>query len=320
MASALSHFSKILQIPGTGVPRLLAISVGCLISALTFNCRQNSELLRSNAVQPRVISFAPSITETIYALGAQNHLVGVTNFCTYPPEAKALPKVGGYIDPNYEQILRLKPDVAIMLREHKQLITFLEQHNIKTVQIFNENISGILQSFSQIGRACTVPSRGDSLAEYVDSVLKTPFPSIKRHPRILCCVGREKPGSGAIGKVFLAGERTFYSELIYRAGGENACGDSVFSYPSYAAEGIIQLAPDIIIDLMASVKSTDPEIVKADWSSLSMIPAVKNGFVYALTGDYVSIPGPRISQIFNELHRCVSDWAAKDLQEQTWRP
>ncbi|MBN1577920.1 MAG: ABC transporter substrate-binding protein [Chitinispirillaceae bacterium] len=265
-------------------------------------------MLRLNTPKPRIISFAPSITETIYALGAQEHLVGVTDFCTYPPEAVQLPRVGGYINPNYEQILSLKPDITILLKEHGSLIAFLEQHKIGVVKIDNENLAGIFSSISRIGAACGLKERGDSLAAGIESAMKMTTVSLSRKPKILFCVGRDKPGSGTIGKVFLAGPRTFYSELIMRLGGENAVSDSVFAYPSVAGEGIIHLVPDIIIDVMASNKLMDPSKVSADWNELGMLPAVKLGAVYAITGNYISIPGPRIVKIFNDLHRCINDW------------
>ena len=128
---------------------------------------------------------------------------------------------------------------------------------------------------------------------------------------MLFCVGRDKPGSGTVGKIFLAGPQTFYSELILRAGGVNAFSDSLVPYPSVAGEGIIHLMPDIIIDLMAANKSLDPQRVSTDWKELDMLPAVKLGAVYALSGTYVSIPGPRIVEIFNDLHRCISDWNSR---------
>ncbi len=288
-----------------------------LLCSFCCNCKKNSDLLRLNAEKPRIISFAPSITETVFALGGEEHLVGVTDFCTWPPAAISLPKVGGYINPNYEQILSLKPDIAILLKEHGSLFAFLEQHKIKIVRINNENIAGILQSISQIGTACGLKERGDSLAAAIDSSIKTTILSESSKPRVLFCVGRDKPGSGTIGKVFCAGPRTFYSELIVQAGGENTVSDSILAYPSIAGEGIIRMAPDIIIDVMASTKSMDPAKVSADWDELDMIPAVKLGAVYALTGNYVSIPGPRIVEIFNDLHRCISDWRARITRGNT---
>ncbi|MBN1759169.1 MAG: ABC transporter substrate-binding protein [Chitinispirillaceae bacterium] len=269
---------------------------------------------RSEIPAPRIISFAPSITETIFALGAQEHLAGVTDFCFWPPEAKRLPKVGGYIDPNFEQIVRLKPDVAILLKEHGALIEFLTKHKVRIVRIDNENISGIFNSISLIGDACGVPDQADSLIKTMSKSLHGRAPYCSRKPRILFCVGRDKPGSGTIGSVFCAGPKSFYSELIDYAGGENAFTDTLFAYPSVAGEGIIHMAPDIIIDAMASNKSMDSESVGGDWNELDMVPAVKIGAVYPLTGTYVSIPGPRITDICKDIRKCIEDWQTRSAR------
>ncbi len=282
-----------------------------IIFASLCKCQKNNKLYRTQTPGSRIVSFAPSITETIFALGLQQHLVGVTNFCSYPEEARKLPKVGGYVDPNYEQILLLKPDIAFLLKEHEKLIGFLEKYHVRTVTIDNHSIGSILNSFSLIAEECGIKDRGDSLKEVIVSVLKTGPGRLPRVPRVLFCVGRDKPGTGIIGKVFCAGPRSFYSELITAAGGENAVDDSGFIYPSFAGEGIITMEPDIVIDAMASNKSLDPVEVCADWSVFSMLPAVKLGAVYALTGSHISIPGPRIVEIYRDLHRCFGDWNSR---------
>ena len=66
----------------------------------------------------RVVALAPSITETLFALGLGEKVTGVTRFCTYPPEVQLVTKVGGFLDPNYEVIASLKPDLVVLLPEH----------------------------------------------------------------------------------------------------------------------------------------------------------------------------------------------------------
>ena len=274
----------------------------------SINCRKNSDLDRSTVPCPRIISFAPSITETVYALDLQQHLVGVTDYCIWPPEASLLPKVGGYINPNFEQILRLKPDVAILLKEHEVLISFLKKDGIKVVAIDNENLQGIYNSVLMISEACNVSLRGDSLVRHIQQGLRRRNCVSDVKPSILFCIGRDRPGSGSIGTVFLAGPKSFYDEIIHYAGGRNAYTDSLIAYPSVAAEGILRLAPDIIIDVMAANKGMEPEKVRSDWDALTMLPAVKLGAVYALDGSYVSIPGPRVTEICNDIRNCIQDW------------
>jgi len=254
----------------------------------------------------RIISFAPSITETLFALSLGNRVVGVTRYCTYPPEVGKCARIGGYLDPNYEMIMSLKPDLVILLKEHTTLLDFLNKQGIRYLSINNENVNGILESFSLIANACGVKARGDSLAQIVRSVLIPD--SIPIHPKVLMCIGRDNPGTGSISKVYIAGRKSFYNELLETAGGENAFADSSPAYPSMSSEGVIRCAPDIIIDMMAPVSNVDQDKMTADWNSLSMIKAVKTKNVYCLTGDYVTIPGPRIILIFKDLKQIVDTW------------
>jgi len=280
-----------------------------LVCGVQFLCC--SHLKESGVVQTpqynRIISFAPSITETLFALGLGDRVVGVTRFCTYPSQVKSLPRIGGYLDPNYEMILSLKPDLVLLLKEHSLLVEFLNKNRIRHQVVDNENVGAILQSFRLIGALCGKDKQADSIVasialEMQDSIL------LKKRPRILLCIGRDNPGAGMISKIFVAGPRTFYSQLITYAGGLNAFGDSSFAYPSFSSEGIIRLAPDMIIDLMSSVAGLPSERVKADWQSLSMVPAVKNGLVFCPVDDFMTIPGPRIGLILRMVRATVAEY------------
>lgn len=285
------------------------IAALCIVP-LSLSCSAKRETAqKEESGYSRIISFAPSITETIYALSFQDRLAGVTDFCKYPPEVKALPRIGGYVDPNYELILGLKPDLVLLLKEHKTLMGFLQKQSIPFKTINNERIDDILHSFSIIAEACGDRARGDSLAE----VIRRSFPksselgSIKK-PSILLCVGRDNPGTGKVGKLYIAGPRTFYSELIEAAGGKNAYTDSTFTYPSLSVEGIIRIAPDIILDMMSSVSRVPAEQVVSDWNCLSTLTAVKKKQVFGLSGDYITIPGPRIELVLQELRTIIHSW------------
>jgi iron complex transport system substrate-binding protein len=258
----------------------------------------------------RIISFAPSITETLFALGLGDRVIGVTRFCTYPQQVKKLPRIGGYLDPNYEMILSLKPDLVLLLKEHSALIEFLNRNRIRHQVIDNENVSAILRSFRTIGSLCGAQKQADSIVASIRSEMAGPAPTQQR-PKILVCIGRDNPGAGSISKIFVAGPISFYSQLVNDAGGENAYADSSFSYPSFSAEGIIRLAPDIIIDLMSSVAGVAQDKVRSDWQSLSMVPAVKNNLVFCPSDDYMTIPGPRIGLILRQIKMTVVEYERK---------
>jgi iron complex transport system substrate-binding protein len=253
-----------------------------------------------------VISFAPSITETLFALGLGDRVAGVTRYCKYPPAVKSLPQIGGYVDPNFEMILSLRPDLVLLLKEHSSLADFLRKNGISYKTIDNESFDAILQSFRTIGGLFGKTKEADSLVASIKAeIVETP--ALNR-PKILLCIGRDSPGSGAIAKVYVAGPKSFYSRLINYAGGTNAYADSSFAYPSLSAEGIIRLGPDIILDLMASVAGMQQDKVRADWKGLTMVPAVKNGLVFCPDDDYMTIPGPRLGMILREMKRAIGEY------------
>ncbi len=125
-----------------------------------------------NAGPPeRIISMAPSITETLFRLGLGDRVVGVTRFCDFPPAARDLPDVGGYFDPSYETITGLEPDLVILLPDHEEMRRHLAAAGIETMVVDHATIEGICKSFRRIAAASDVPARGGDLADRVRSRL-----------------------------------------------------------------------------------------------------------------------------------------------------
>jgi iron complex transport system substrate-binding protein len=273
---------------------------------IILHCSKTTTPPKDTTTDYRIISFAPSITEIIYALNLQTKLVGVTTFCNYPSDALNIEKIGGYIDPNYEKIISLHPNRVFLLKEHIPVQRFLDKYEIRYTLIDNESISGILNSISLLADNCGARERGDSLKLSIQNKLFNTQKVFNKKPSVLLCVGRNNQGSGEINKVYIAGPKTFYNELITLSGAVNAYTDSLLTYPQLSLEGIISLQPDIIIDcVMVSEKEITPEGIVNDWRLLKLIPAVKNGNVFALSGDHITIPGPRISIIFDDISRIV---------------
>jgi iron complex transport system substrate-binding protein len=161
-----------------------------------------------------------------------------------------------------------------------------------------------MQSFRTIGTLCGKIKEADSICGSIANEISDTI-SPRYRPRILFCIARDNPGTGAITRVYVCGPKSFYSQLIFYAGGENAFNDSLFAYPTFSAEGIMRLAPEIIIDLMASASNVPEEKIKADWNTLAMVPAVKNRLVFCPKGDFMSIPGPRIGLTLAEIKKTI---------------
>jgi ABC-type hemin transport system substrate-binding protein len=142
----------------------------------------------------RIISFAPSITETLFALSLGDRVVGVSSFCKYPPEVKKIPSVGGLIDPNFEKVLRLAPDLVILLKEHEKLIDFLKKNRIEYLTVDNHDCRAILESFRSIGEKCGHGRQADSLVRYVQKEFADGAAQTADAPTALLCVERDRRG------------------------------------------------------------------------------------------------------------------------------
>jgi len=252
----------------------------------------------------RILSMAPCITETLFALGLGDRVVGVTRFCRYPPEAAEKRKVGGFLDPSYETIASLEPDLALILPEHENLRRFLAELGIRFVVVDDKTVSDILETIRRVGSLCGVEARADSLV----SELRARIDAVRTRtaggdgPRVLVSIGRS-PGSGTLGGIYIAGRNTFYDELLMYAGARNACGGIDIPYPVLSSEGLLDLDPDVVIEL-AHEPGQEREFLK-DWRSLPELKAVKNGRVHVLSGDYLFIPGPRFVLILEDFARTV---------------
>ena len=257
------------------------------------------------SIPAKIISFAPSITEMLYELGLGDNVSGVTQFCKYPPEAAGKTKIGGYADHNYEAVIRLKPDLAIILKEQRDLIQFFGKYSIAYITVGSDSVDEIIESIQSIAKACNVVDRGDSLARKLRSSLNGAPVSTGNtkgsRPKVLLCVSRDNAGGGAISKCFIAGDAAFYNQLIESAGGVNVLKGTGQAYPSISAEAVIRLNPDVIIDISSANSNKPRQAVCGDWKTLKTVAAVKTGNVHCLSGDYLTIPGPRFTLILDDL-------------------
>ena len=285
--------------------------IACLLPAVLLfaGCSHPADK-QQNPTVLRIISLAPSITETIFALGCGDQVVGVSDFCKSPAAVSKIPRVGGYVDPNFEMIMSLKPNLAFLLKEHTKVKDFCRANNIRCVEIDDHNVQSIIASVRIIGKCCGKSAEGDQLADRMEREFTSADSLTGPKPRILLSVGRDGAGSGTVASIWAAGPRTFYHEIIAAAGGINVINDSSLDYPTISAEGISRLRPDIIIDAMSSMEQYAPQAdkLRKDWDVLRLVPAVRDSMVRCVTGDYVTIPGPRIVDFLRDLRGIVAEW------------
>ena len=240
---------------------------------------------------PRVISTLPSITEVLFDLGLGNLIVGDSSYTKYPPEAATIEKIGG-LDVNREKIIALKPDLIILPIEN---VTLRQRLSMPVLTVDHTTLGGVLDSYLAIGKLFgpdifAVAQR--KRQELIDKLEKKPI-------RTLICIDRSR-GTGQIQNLTVAGAKSFLNEVITRAGGENVAASMGLPAPMLSIEGVINLAPDVIIDIQ--VDGTDTAQSVADWYSLGdSIPAVKHRRILTLTDDFATIPGPRTPMLIDKI-------------------
>lgn len=264
--------------------------------------------IADNYTYKRIISLSPSTTETLFALGLGEKVVGVTRFCNYPPEAKGKKRVGGYVNPNYEAIAALEPDIVIILPEHERVKNFLTELGLKYLTVNNKTIQDILSAIATIGKECGAEKRANELIAAINSRIQKIQQKTQNLPRpkVLISIGRTM-GSGSLKDVYIAGKNTYYDELINYAGGRNAYKNEKIAYPMLSAEGIIHINPEIIIDMVADLSSNGltEEMVRKEWQSVSSVDALKNNRLFVFSRDYIVIPGPRFILLLEDIARTV---------------
>jgi iron complex transport system substrate-binding protein len=238
--------------------------------------------------QPRIVSMAPNVTETLYALGLGSNIVGVTTYCNYPAEAKQKPRVGGTYDPNWEMIYTLKPDLVIGLDSQQDIAAQLQQLDIDFLGVPHERVTEIMQSILLIGDACGAQEKARELFQGLENRVGQAS-SLPAHakPKVLICIGHDE----LLTRMYIAAKNTFYDDLIKLAGGINASEQTLIKYPEISPESLYAMQPDLIIDLVAPNQPSSEQ-----WNHPNVI---------TLTNDYAFIPGPRFGLLLNDLIHAI---------------
>lgn len=279
-----------------GVLFLLALTAHARLERLTRPAQPPAE-------PRRIVSLAPSITETLYALGMGDSVVGVTRFCAYPPEVKDKPRVAGFSDINYEAILRLRPDLVVLPSDKVPQRIDLERMGLPVLTLDTRTLGGYMEDVSLLGaqtgkreeaRRILSDLRGSLAEARTRAAGETP-------PSVLFAVMHSYEGLGQITEIYAVGRDGFYDELIESAGGVNVCASNM-DFPRLSREAIIFLDPEVIIDVIPT-KETDLDAVRRDWRSLDSVKAVRNGRLHLLTDEGDTVPGPRSHLTVEKLSR-----------------
>jgi iron complex transport system substrate-binding protein len=250
-------------------------------------------------VPARIVSTSPSITETLFALGLGSHVVGVSQYCRYPPEVVGLPKVGTFLQPDAERIVALRPDLVFVHEAAGPLTARLATMHIRAVGVEEGTLASVFAAIREIAIGAGVPARGETLVAdlegQLDRIRQTG--STSSPPSVLFIIGR-RPGT--LADLVAVGPHSYLDALIGIAGGHNVLfSGGLPQYPRISMETVLRLDPDVIIDTVdmgetAALRLERQAMNERLWAQYPGLRAVRTRRVFAETTDALVVPGPRI--------------------------
>jgi iron complex transport system substrate-binding protein len=248
-------------------------------------------------VARKIVSLAPSITETLFALGIGDRLVGVTTYCDYPAEAKKLPKIGDFMNPSLEAVLAKKPDLVIGVTGATDPVRAreMERLGLKVVLFSLANLNDILASTRSIAALLGNAKAGEKLAAKIAAQVEEVKKQVSPAPRrsVLLVVGFQP--------LIAVGGKNFIDELITLGGGENIAGGAAQPWLNLPDELVVAKAPEVIIEAgMGSERESGKR-----WGDLKSLPAVRERRIYSYPSDKILRPGPRFGEALAEIARLI---------------
>lgn len=250
---------------------------------------------RANARPASIISLVPAVTEMLFEIGAGEAVTAVSRYDTFPRSVRTLPKVGGLLDPDYEAIVRLGPDLVVTYGSQTELERRLAAGGVSVYSYRHAGIAGAIRTMRELGEATGRTAAAEAAIDRLESRLAGIRARVmgRRAVRTLLVFGREP---GTLRQVYASGGIGFEHELLEVAGGVNVFAEVMRESVQPSIEVLLARAPDAIVELHgtsppeARVIASDHEV----WGRLSSVPAVRTGRVHVLYGEGLSIPGPRM--------------------------
>lgn len=247
----------------------------------------------------RIVSLSPSTTETLFVIGAGPLVVGRSRYCDWPAEVTKLPQVGGYVDPSYEAILALRPDMVTGARgpagaslserlDARGIATFFPQ--TESFAQIDAMILGLGERTGHAEQARTTIAALDARVAAIEKAV-----AAKPRARVLLVFG--------LSPLSVAGPSSFADEMIRRAGGTNAVTEGG-GYPTLGIERVLTLDPDVVVNA-AIAEAHGHERIAKDTPGWAKVRAVTENRVVAITDESVLRPGPRIGDGLATLARAI---------------
>lgn len=259
----------------------------------------------------RIVSTSPSITETLFALGLGDRVVGVSSFCRFPAAVIRLPKVGSFLRPDTELIARLRPDLVIVHAGPNDVPRQLSSLGVTSITVDRGTLASVYSSIRKIGAAAGVGDRAEKLVAELQGRLNAVHAAAAKRParKVLVIMGRQP---GTLSDLVAVGRGSYLNDIVTLAGGVNVLDDPRLpDYPRISMETVIRLAPELIVDA-GDIGDTVDEHVRRQpaterlWRQQTNVKATQINGVHAVTSDAFVVPGPRVVEVAETLARWLA--------------
>jgi iron complex transport system substrate-binding protein len=255
----------------------------------------------------RIVSLAPSVTETLFALGFGDRLAGVSDFCFLPPGTAPIARVGGLLNPSLESIAALHPDILVATTSGNDpgLAAQAAALGLPLYTLHTPDVERTLQAIARLGEALGAPDRGRTLALVLNRRLQATAARVagRRRPLVLYVVWADP--------LVVPGGPSLVTDALRRAGGVSVTAEATAAWPTFSLESVIGRAPEVILTTpknagLARKLASDPA-----WSG---VPAVRSGSIHVVS-DAIERPGPGVVRAIEEVARILHPEAFEPEKE-----
>jgi len=256
----------------------------------------------------RIVSLVPSVTESAFALGGEARIVGVSDFCDWPPAARAKPRVGGMVNPSLETLVALKPDLVVATDEGNREETFVQLQRLG-IPVYIVHAHRISEMYDLIARVGALTGRRDAVGPLVAGIqrrIDAVRAAVKARPapRVLYVLWPDP--------LLVPGRDSHLTEMIELAGGRSITAAEPVSYVRFSIEAAVARAPEVIVLADHSTgASTAGRAAPEKWQALTSVPAIRAGRLYSVDLSVLHRYGPRVPEGLELLARMIHPEAFK---------
>lgn len=245
----------------------------------------------------RIVSVVPAVTEMLFAIGAGDEVVGVSSFDHYPPAVESRPRVGALIDPDFEKILSLRPDLVVVYGTQTDFKERLERAHIPIFNYVHAGLADVMTTIRALGERVGRTAQANQEAARIEHALAAIRASHAGRPRPRTALVFNRD-AGSLRGIFVAGGTGFLSDMLDVAGGANVFADVRQGSVQTSTETLIARAPDVILEIRPDEGWSAARVRREldVWKGLPALPAVRNDRVRILTDDKLLVPGPRVAE------------------------